>query len=409
MSFLERLDEFLVGRITFPAVSYLLNRRDIPGRYRRLLASEYYSQEALRELQFAKLGALLRRVCASNAFYTARFQKIGLKPEDIRTLEDVRFIPPLVRDDILRHRVDLIDPRYRQGVAAADESSGKPGAPVSLARFRGRTLIRNTSSGSTGTPTVFYEDGSTAALNWVHELRLKRWFGLPPGVKEARMSATAMEYAARGDGPSPREILWNQMVLPGYFLSSREYEISLQKIRKFRPRVLWGPTSAFTGLARYLQSEGQTIAPCRPELVITRAAPLYDHEKQLLTEVFHCPVTNIYGSREVGHVAMTCPHGSIHVNEENYLVEVESEGPGRANAGTGRMLLTPLFETPMPFVRYDIGDLAQSGGAPCPCGRSLVTLTKILGRIGEVYYTREGHRIEPNFWCIVFEIGRAHV
>jgi phenylacetate-CoA ligase len=217
-----------------------------------------------------------------------------------------------------------------------------------------------------------------------------------------------MEYAAKRKLPPAREWLWNQMILPGYFLSDREYELCLTKIRKFRPRVLWGPTPALTGLAQYARRAKADLCACRPNVVISRAAALYEHEKNLLMEVFGCPVTNIYGSKEVGHVAMICPNGSMHVNEENYLVEIDTEGMNQESAGpgTGKILITTLFESPMPFLRYQIGDLAELGGRGCPCGRPLITLNKILGRVGDVFRTKEGHLIEPNFWCVAFERGR---
>jgi len=206
--------------------------------------------------------------------------------------------------------------------------------------------------------------------------------------------------------PSAREMLWNQMTLPGYFLSDREYEICIRKIRTFKPRVLWGPTPALTGLAHYVRRTNEDISRCRPDLVISRAAPLYSHEKKLLTEIFDCPVTNIYGSREVGHVAMNCPHGSIHVNQESYLVEIERPGTDSEKAGPGNLLITPLFKSPMPFLRYRVGDLAELGDSDCPCGRPQMLLRKIMGRAGEVFKTKDGRLIEPNFWCIAFEGGR---
>jgi phenylacetate-coenzyme A ligase PaaK-like adenylate-forming protein len=408
MNFVERTDQFFVGRIAFPAVNYLLNRRDILGRCRKLLVTEHLPQEAVRELQFERLSAVLRHAYRWSPFYTRRFKEIGLAPGDIKTLEDVRRIPPLVRQDVVDHRRDMVDLRCREAVSAAEQASRAAGSPISFARFRRHKLIRRSSSGSTGTPTVVYEDGSTTSLNWVHELRLKHWFGLAPGAKEARMSVTSMEYAAKGKFSSAREWLWNQMTLPGYFLSEHEYELCLRKIRKFRPRVLWGPTPALTGLAQYARSARADTSACRPNLVISRAAPLYEPEKKLLMEVFGCPVTNIYGSKEVGHVSMICPQSSMHVNEENYLVETDTDGVTRESAGRGpgKILITPLFESPMPFLRYQIGDLAELGTNDCACGRSLGTLKKILGRIGEVFKTKEGHLIEPNFWCIAFEAGR---
>lgn len=407
MNLIERVNQFFVGRVAFPAVNYFLNRRDILGRYHSLLLTERSSQEALRELQFQKLSVVLQHAYRWSPFYTRRFKEIGLAPGDIKTLEDIRRIPPLVRKDVVDHARDMVDLRFRESVSAADRASHGTGSPISFARLRRHRLVRNSSSGSTGTPTVFYDDGSTTAMNWVHELRVKHWFGVAPGAKEARLSATSMEYPILSKRPPVRQWLWNQMILPGYFLSDREYELCLSKIRKFRPRVLWAPTFALTGLAQYALRVNEGVSAYRPDLVISRAAPLYEHEKRLLTEVFGCPVTNVYGSREVGHVAMNCPHGATHVNQENYLVEVEGEGLSQGNAGPGKILITPLFASPMPFIRYQIGDLAELGGSDCPCGRSLIKLKKILGRVGDVFRTKEGHLIEPNFWCSAFEGNRS--
>jgi phenylacetate-CoA ligase len=406
MSFVEDLDQFLVGRIAFPAVNYVLNRKGILGRYRELLATERSSKEALRELQFQKLAAALRHAYESCPFYTKRFKEIGLVPDDIKTLEDFRRIPPLDRKDVIAHRLDLVDARYRESALAADRAAPMPGLPIRWARFRGHKLVRNTSTGSTGTPTIFYEDGSTTALNWVHEQRLKSWYGLAPGVKEARMKGISTQYGKTGVLSSIREHLWNQLMLPAYFLSDVEYELCIRKIREFRPRVLWGPTTALTGLAEYVQHTNQDFGQRRPDLVISWAAPLYDHQKKILGEVFGSPVTNLYGTREVGHVAMNCPHGSTHVNQENYLVEIEGADSDQKGAGPGNILITPLNESPMPFLRYRIGDLAELGEDDCPCGRSLLGLKRILGRVGDVLKTNDGHLIEPNFWCQAFMSGR---
>ena len=406
MSLLDGLNQFLVGSTTFPALNYAMNRKRILSRYRQLLRTETLSQDALRAQQLQRLREVARYCLEWIPFYTRRFKEIGFAPEDIKSLEDVRHIAPLLRQDVIDHRIDLVDTRYRECLSNADRSGAPEGSPSLFAGFRRRTLVRNCTSGSSGTPTQFYEDGSTTALNWVHELRLKRWFGMAPGVKEARMFLTAAEYATKGGRPTAREVLWNQTMLPGYFLSEREYEICVRKIRKFKPRVLWGHTPALMGLAQYVQLTSEDISNCRPDLVISRAAPLYQHEKSLLAEVFGCPITNIYGTRELGHVAMMCPHGSFHVNQENYIVEIEEHASGKGTAGPGTVLVTPLYETPMPFLRYRLGDVAELGGSGCPCGRSLTMLKKILGRSGEMFQTRDGRTIEPNFWCIAFESGR---
>lgn len=406
MPFIDDVREFLAGRVAFPAVNYALNRREIRGRYRELQATERAPQEKLRELQLRKLKALVRQACETVPFYAHRFKEIGLAPGDITTMEDFQRIPPLDRQDVIRHRLDLVHANVRDAALAADRAGNEPGVPRSFARFRKNKLLRNTSTGSTGAPTIFYEDGSTTALNWIHEQRLKSWYGVAPGAKEARMKGLSTAYRAASMKRSVREFLWNQLMLPGYFLGDAENESSLRKIRKFRPHVLWGPTPALVSLAQYIRLSKQDVSRFTPQLVISWAAPLYDHDKKLLREVFACAVSNIYSAREVGHVAMTCPHGAVHVNQENYLVEIEGAAGGGRGTNTGNILVTPLFESPMPFLRYRIGDVVEMGVGDCPCGRTLVTLKKILGRIGDMFETQDGHLIDPNFWCLAFRDGR---
>ena len=114
-----------------------------------------------------------------------------------------------------------------------------------------------------------------------------------------------------------------------------------------------------------------------------------------------CPITNIYGTREVGHIAMRCPEGSFHVNEEYLLVEQENNGSS-SSLEAGELLLTTLDTSVMPFLRYRIGDFGKLSRKVCTCGRSLLVLDEILGRTGEIFHTRDGRMLSPNFWCRAF-------
>src|SRR5258705_10965355 len=109
LSLVNEIDQFLVGRISFPATNYFLNRKNILGRYRNFLASELYSKDALRELQLLKLRATLRHVSVWNPFDANRFKEIGLLLEDIISLEVIRHIPIVARQDVIDHRLDLVD------------------------------------------------------------------------------------------------------------------------------------------------------------------------------------------------------------------------------------------------------------------------------------------------------------
>ena len=392
--------ELLVGHFAFPATNYLYNRKRILAHYRGLLKSERYGNDRLQELQLEKLKGLVRYAYEQVPYYRNLFDRLALKPSDIRTLSDISRIPPLGRRDLVEHRKDLVDSRLVGDIEIADRSGRPPGEPIPFAPFRRHKMVRNTSSGSTGAPTVFYEDGSRTALNWAYELRLKRWYGIRPGEKEARLARLATVYDPDSRALALRKALWNQLILPGTNLSEKEYALSVERIRIFRPATLWGYTSALTGLAEYVKNSGLDPSGWKIRLVISWAAPLYDHERNLLEEVFACPVTNLYGAREVGHIAAVCPAGSFHINQENLIVESEKAGNGVTEGG--ELLVTNLDRSPMPLIRYRMGDIGEVGDLQCGCGRTLQVLSRLIGRTGEIFITKNGRMISPNFWCRVF-------
>ena len=400
MALIERTEELLIGRVTFPLTNYLLNRRGILSRYDELRRSEHDSSERQQELQLQKLKRLIAFAYERVPFYTERFRAIGLLPGDISSLEDLKKIPPLSRQDVIDHRNVMVDRTLAESRERADRSARGPGEPIAFAPFRRHRLVRNTSSGSTGAPTVFYEDGSRTALNWVHELRLKSWFDVMPGAREGRMVRLSTEYLPKSRTLRLRNRLWNQLILPGVNLTDADYAISVEKLKVFRPKALWGFTSALAGFADYLRRTGIDPSPWGIRVVVGWAAPVYDHERRLLEEVFACPVSNIYGAREVGHVAGQCPGGSYHINQEHLLTE-RDERPG-GDGETGEILVTTLDISPMPFIRYRMGDIGRVVPSACTCGRTLPVLQEFLGRTGEIYRTRDGRMISPNFWCRTF-------
>lgn len=402
MTFLEKAEEQLVGRITFPLTNYLLNRRNIIPQYRNLVRSELYDAERLRDLQLAKLRSLIRYAYERVPFYRKRFRSIGLVPEDVVSLDVLKEVPPLTRREVIDHRYEMIDSTVSGSVGFADRSSRGPGEPIPFAPFRRHKLVRNTSSGSTGSPTVFYEDGSRTALNWVLEMRIKSWFGVPPGAREARMVRLSSDYLPKSSVIRLRNRLWNQLIIPGVNLTDTDYAVCVDKIREFKPRDLWGFTSALAGLAEYLQRNSIDPSSWGIKLVTGWAAPVYEHERRILEEVFSCSVSNIYSAREVGHIAGQCPHGSYHINQEHSLVERDEDASAGTDREAGELLVTTLDVSPMPFIRYRMGDLGRVEESACGCGRSLQVLKDLLGRTGEVYRTRDGRMISPNFWCRTF-------
>ena len=393
----RQLHELIVGRITFPLTNALYNRRRVMSTYRQLLATETMPPERLRELQLDKLRKVLFFADRWVPFYRERFAQAGLVPEDVRSLSDLSAIPPLTREDLVEQLPRLIDRRQRAAFQRAVKTDRR-GQPIPFAPFRRNRLVRNTTSGSTGTPAVTFEDGSTSALSWATELRCKQWFGVGPGAREARLKRVANEETPPWLQVKMRQYLWNQLPLPGLNLVEADHRENLSRISRFQPQVLWGCTTTLVRMAEFVQQRGQRL-PFYPKLIITWSEPLLVHEKALLEETFQCPAANIYGGREVGHLGATCPEGVLHSNQESFFLDT---GRPYSEDCPGELMVTTLFETPLPLIRYQMGDLAELGSQTCSCGRTLQTIRRLSGRSVERFVTSEGRTISGVLWPQVF-------
>jgi len=406
MSFLEKFSEHRVGRITFPLSNYLYNRRNTVRFFKILQKSEHLPEEIARKFQFKQLKKVIDHAHRYVPFYQEKFKALGFEPQDLKELNDLKKIPPLSRQDVIDFHQDMVDSRLQASISFADSRKGDPGIPIPFSIFRKHQLVRNTSSGSTGAPTIFYENGSRTALNWVHEMRLKSWFGVNPGAKEARLVKLSTDYSPQNKVIRMRKLLWNQMVLPGTNLSDPDYKIALDGILDFRPKVIYGFPSALAGLSKYVKENNISTGNYHPKVMIGWAGPVYEHEEKIMKEAFKCQVSNNYGAREVGHVAGKCPYGQYHINQENLIVESEDTPAVNSDNGTGEILVTTIDDSPMPFIRYRMGDIGEITQSECECGRTLPILSNFLGRTGEIFITKDGRMISPNFWCRFFFINK---
>jgi len=95
-------------------------------------------------------------------------------------------------------------------------------------------------------------------------------------------------------------------------------------------------------------------------------------------------------------IALQCPDsGLLHVQSENLLVEVLNDRGQRCLEGeVGQVVVTDLHNFAMPLIRYSLGDWAEAG-PPCPCGRGLPTLRRVVGRTRNMAMSPKGSLFWP--------------
>lgn len=174
-------------------------------------------------------------------------------------------------------------------------------------------------------------------------------------------------------------------------------------IAKHQPRFIRGYPSGIYIFAKYVKEKG--LRPARPEAVFTTAEALLPRFRKVIEEVFECPVFDGYGCGDGGGSAIECPeHNGHHVPIQRVAMQVvDDEGNPVSPGQTGRVLLTDLFNYSMPFIRYEVGDMATPSDRACPCGRGLPLIESLDGRTSDIIRLRDGSVLSGFVLSAVFE------
>jgi len=111
-----------------------------------------------------------------------------------------------------------------------------------------------------------------------------------------------------------------------------------------------------------------------------------------LSEVFTCPIGNLYAATETGGIALACPAGHLHILEENVVVEIVRDGQPAPDGAAGDVVLTSRLNYAMPLLRYQIGDRGSITREPCACGYSAPVLNLTATRQNDFITLPSGGR-----------------
>lgn len=144
--------------------------------------------------------------------------------------------------------------------------------------------------------------------------------------------------------------------------------------------VLAGPPSLLRMIAA---KAGRLKHPLKA--VVSYAEVLDGKTKDYLERLFDAPVVQIYQCSE-GFIASTCRFGNLHINEDTILVE--GEPVDLTQPSVQNVILTDLYRTTQPIIRYRLGDLLEFDTDPCPCGSCFRRLKLIHGRSDDIFHLK---------------------
>lgn len=365
----------IIKHINFPIGLYIRGQGKFYQHFRDLEKNQWLPIEDLETLQWKRLKKLLK-----HAKKSPYWKKI-LKGKTIKSIQDLQKLPVMTKQNLQNYLEEMtIRPEHK--------------------------VIENATGGSTGEPTIFYQDRERNYHRAMDQLRHDRWAGWDVGEKVGLLWGANHDLKAytRISGRIANTLFFQQIPLDAFELTASKMKRYLKILKRKKPPIIQAYAQAITTFADFIKEKGLSVKPLQLCGIISSAEKLYPKQRKRIEKVFGCPVFDRYGSREVGLIASDCDHfEGMHINADNVLVEFLDEKGNPVKPGElGRIVVTDLWNMVTPFIRYDTGDMGTSKEGQCSCGRGLPLMKEVVGRESDFIKLRNGKMIHGEYFTHLF-------
>ena len=341
-------------------------------------------REKMRALQSEKLKDLVNRVYHNTSFYRRKMDELGVKPSDIKSIDDIVKLP-------FTHKQDLRD-NYPFGLFAVPMKE--------IVRVHG-------SSGTTGKPTtVGYTKNdienwsevvarclTMADITSQDVMQVSYGYGLFTGGLGAH-------YGAERVGCS---------VIP---ISGGNTRRQLQLMADFGSTALACTPSYALHIVDAMAEFGYSLDDMKLKKGVFGAEPWTESMRKELERKWGIDAFDIYGLSEImgPGVSNDCIyHNGLHVHEDHFFPEIidpETKLPV-ADGEEGELVFTTLTKEGIPLLRYNTRDLSRLYYEKCECGRTLVRMQKITGRSDDMLIIRGVNLFPSQIEHVLLEMGET--
>lgn len=341
---------------------------------------ECMSREDLKKLQSERLVKIVKHTYDNVPFYRQRMDEAGVKPEDIKSIDDIVKLPFTTKKDLRDTYPDGLFAVPRKEIVRLHASSGTTGKPI-VAGYTQHD-VDNWAEGVARCLTAF---GATAE----DTVQVSYGYGLFTGGLGAHDGATKLGATVlpTSSGNTAKQIMLMQDIgctglccTPSYALFLAE-EIEKLGVRD-NIKLRWGAFGA---------------------------EPWTDAMRKELEDKLGIKAHDIYGLTEISGPGVggdcECQDG-IHIWEDMFYPEIINPETGEqlAPGEEGELVFTTLDKWGMPMIRYRTRDLTHLIYDKCKCGRTAVRMGKILGRSDDMLIIRGVNVFPSQVESVLLEI-----
>lgn len=332
----------------------------------------YYNQEmeclALdkkKELQSKRLIEVVNRVYNNVAPYRAKMDAIGLRPEDIKSIDDISKLPFTTKQDLRDNYPFGMFAAPKKDIIRLHASSGTTGK-LTVVGYTKRDIDDWAECCARAVVSVGGDENSTVHIAY--------GYGLFTG-------GLGMHYGAEKLGA---------VAVP---VSSGNTGRQLQLMKDFEADVLCCTPSYAVYLAEEMEKMGIKPEQMSIKYGIFGAEPWTDEMRKEIENKLKIKAFDIYGLSEISGpgVAVECAYqcGS-HIQDDIFYPEIVAEDTLQPlpYGQKGELVFTTLNKEGIPLIRYRTRDITALDNTPCKCGRTSVRINRIAGRSDDMLIIR---------------------
>ncbi len=326
---------------------------------------ECMSRDQMHDLQGKRLQKLVKKVYHSTPFYRRKMQEMDLTPGDIRTIEDIVKLPFTTKQDLRDN--------YPYGMFAVPNSE----------------IVRiHASSGTTGNPTIVGYTRNDLEIWQECMARCLAAYGLTSN--DVFSISYGYGLFTGGLGAHYGAEFLGATVIPA---STGNTEKHVKLIRDLGITGIASTPSYALYLAEVIEKMGIDVGELKLRTGVFGAEPWTENMRREIEARLHINAYNVYGLSEIMGPGVAyeckCKNGS-HIAEDHFYPEIISpETLENLPAGQkGELVFTTLTKEGMPLLRYRTKDLCSIMEGECPCGRTNVRISRIMGRSDDMLIIR---------------------
>lgn len=306
------------------------------ARYLRFRGVHMRSRKGIERWQVDHLRTLIARASENVPLFAKLFTQHGFAPTSLASIHDLKRLPITYKATYVGKEVE----EY------TDNSQSRLGYWV-------------TTSGTSGRPFAILRNPQIYAPLYV-DLMLYRFLFDGKPWRFVRSEKVVRIWPKASYLENSEEILIADLLT--------DTEKTLRHIGAINPDII----ETYAGILHVI-AEGvkKYRISLRPRYAISCAEQMTPALRAVVSEVLGCEVFNRYGMEEFGAIATECSaHDGLHVHSESFIVEiVDDHGAPMPDGNYGRIVITDVFNSQMPFIRYDTGDRGKISWQRCSCGQ----------------------------------------